>query len=93
MKTQQRLSQNLNSAGCEDHLNEENREEVSSSCQEDLKFLKIAVVNENNMDLIKSKIAATSEFRRQLIHDNHSIDLLESFPYFFHNQKLVTALF
>lgn len=64
-------------------------EDVSSSCQEDLDFLKVAVINEANMDIIKSKLTATSEYRRHLITTNHSIDSLENFPYFFYNQRLV----
>lgn len=64
-------------------------EDVSSSCQEDLEFLKVAVVNEANMHILKSKLVATSAYRLHLISTNHSIDLLENFPYFFHNQSLV----
>lgn len=97
LKQQKRMSQsqtNVNADGDEsDSEDREVFEEPSSSCQEDLDFLKIAVINEENMDIIKSKIAATSEYRRQLIRANHSIDLLENFPYFFHNPKLVTQHF
>lgn len=59
-------------------------EDVSSSCQEDLEFLKVAVVNEANMHILKSI--------HHLISTNHSIDLLENFPYFFHNQSLVSQI-
>lgn len=65
-------------------------EEIPASCEEDVELLKITVVNEQNMDAIKFKLAATSEYRRQMIRDNHSIDLLEKFPYFFTNHKLVS---
>lgn len=92
LKQQQRLSR-ANAAEieyCADSEDQEVTPEISSSCSEDLDFLKIAVVNKDNVDAIKMKLSATSDYRRQLIRGNHGIDLLENFPYFFHNPKLVT---
>lgn len=67
----------------------EESEEKASSCLDDLEFLKVAVVTKENMDIIKTKLRLTSEYRRKLIQGNHTIDLLEMFPYFFHNSELV----
>lgn len=88
--TQKRLSQN---ASVSDNDELEDSEETATSSEEDVEFLKITMANEENMDAIKSKLAATSVYRRKLIHDNHSIDLLENFPYFFTNPKLVRKQF
>lgn len=86
LKQQQRLSR-ASAAGveyCTDSEDHEIAQEISPSCQEDLDFLKIAVMNKDNEDTIKAKLSATSDHRRQLIRGNHAIDLLENFPYFFH---------
>lgn len=92
LKQQQRLSR-ANTAEveyCTDSEDREGAQEIFSSSQEDLDFLKIAVINQHNVDVIKTKLSATSDYRRQLIRGNHGIDLLENFPYFFHNPELVT---
>lgn len=52
----------------------EELEETPASLQEDVEFLKRSVVSAANMDAIKSKIATTSEYRRKMIQNNHSID-------------------
>lgn len=59
------------------------------SHQEDFEFLKTVVIDESNIDVVKTKLAKTSEYRRQMIRENESLDLLENFPYFFHTPKLV----
>lgn len=87
LRTQHRQSQNaLEAAESEDS------EETPTSCQEDVEYLKTAVVNDENMELIKSKLAVTSDYRRKIIDDDHSIDLLEKFPYFFTSPELVRHL-
>lgn len=65
-------------------------EETPSSCEEIVECLKFTIVNKENMAVIKSKLTATSAFRRKMIRDNHSLDLLEQFPYFFTSQELVS---
>lgn len=65
-------------------------EESPASCEEDVEFLKFTVANGQNMDVIKSKLAATSEYRRKMMRDDHSTDLLEKFPYFFTSHELVS---
>lgn len=94
IKKQKRQSQtaSIGDECCSDAEDQGIVEESSSqpsSCQEDLEFLKIAVVNSDNMNIIKAKLAATSKYRRDLISAKHSIDLLENFPYFFYNAELV----
>lgn len=92
LRGNQRQSQVAQREDLNDRDGEELSEDFSSSCQEDLDFLKVAVIDEANMDIIKSKLIATSEYRRHLITTNHSIDLLENFPYFFYNHKLVCCV-
>lgn len=85
-----RLSQNASVSESEDP---EDSEETASCPEEDVEFLKTTMVNDKTMDIIKSKLAATSEYRRKLIRENHSIDLLENFPYFFTSPQLVRKQF
>lgn len=84
---------NCNPIESENQIDQGVDAELSSSGQEDLDYLKTAVINDHSIDVVKSKLAATSKFRRQLIRNNHSIDLLENFPYFFHTPALVTSHF
>lgn len=66
------------------------QEENEKICTGTVEMLKSTVVNESNMDLIKSNLKLTSQYRLKMLHDK-SIDLLESFPYFFVDPKLVRA--
>lgn len=66
----------------------DSREENENLCKENVEILKITVVNDNNIALIKSKLEATVQFRRKMLQYK-SIDLLENFPYFFVEPKLV----
>lgn len=83
------LRQNYRKSLNADSSESEGCEVTSTSYQEDVESLKFTVVNAENMDIIKSKLTATSEYRRKMIHENHSIDLLENFPYFFTSHELV----
>lgn len=60
-----------------------------SDAAKDVDWLKSTVVNEKNMAEIKEKIKLTSTHRKKLLIDM-STDLLELFPYFFTNPKLVS---
>lgn len=86
LRTQHRKSLNATASVSENEVDEE----TPTSCEENVEFLKCSVVNSENMDIIKSKLTATSEYRRKMIRDNHSMDLLEKFPYFFTNYELVS---
>lgn len=66
----------------------ENDDELEESCKDNVQILKNTVVNDSNMDLIKSKLQSTSQYRLKMLEDK-SIDLLENFPYFFANPMLV----
>lgn len=68
-------------------------EDDPSSCEEDIQFLKTAVVNADNMAIIKTKLTATSEHRRKMIREDKSLDLLKYFPYFFVCPQLVRMNF
>lgn len=61
---------------------------TSSDAAKDVCWLKSAAVNDENMTEIMHKIKSTCPYRKKML-DDLSIDLLESFPYFFTNPKLV----
>lgn len=88
LRTQRKKS--LNASAVTTVSESEVDEETPDSCEEDVEFLKFTMVNEQNMNVIKSKLTATSEYRRKMIRENHSIDLLEKFPYFFTSHMLVS---
>lgn len=50
--------------------------------------MKSIVVNDRNIDLIKSKLVLTVEYRTQLLKDKE-VNLKEEFPYFFVSPCLV----
>lgn len=87
LRAQHRQSQNVCATTT---VSESEVEETTNSCEEDIELLKFTIVNKENMDVIKSKLAATSDYRRKMIRDNHSMDLLEKFPYFFTSHELVS---
>lgn len=87
-----RRQSNLSKASVETDESEpdnEIQENYEKNCQENLDILKTTIVNDSNMALIKSKLEATSQYRLKLLQDK-SIDLLETFPYFFVDPKLVS---
>lgn len=96
LRAQHRQSQSANgiasneSAGAAQIDVQEEDGDFFEAVKNDLEFLKTVKLNDDNMNIIKSKIAATSDYRRKFIRENHAIDLLEHFPYFFYNQKLVS---
>lgn len=58
----------------------------------DVTFLKSVVVNACNMDLIKTKLRATMEYRNKLL-DDMELNFIETFPYFFVHPDLVCYFF
>lgn len=68
--------------------NQDNHEKL---CKNDIEILKTTIVNDDNMKLIKSKLEATSQYRLKMLQDK-SIDLLETFPYFFVDPNLVSKI-
>lgn len=58
--------------------------------ERDVNLLKSTKVDENNMAMIKEKIKFTHSYRQNMFKDL-TIDLLESFPYFFTHPKLVSV--
>lgn len=60
--------------------------------QEDLRFLKGAVVNDHNMNEITLKLVRTAEYRTKLL-EKKEIDLRNEFPYFFTHPRLVRMAF
>lgn len=83
------VKQNYRKSQIVDSFETEECEPVSDCSQENVEFLKFTVVNAENMDIIKTKLAATSEYRRKMIREDNTIDLLENFPYFFTSHELV----
>lgn len=57
--------------------------------QADIWFLKSAVCNEENLDLIKEKLLGTIQYRSKLLKEP-TVDLLVEFPYFFKCPDLVS---
>lgn len=71
-------------------VSKERQSYTRSDAAKDVCWLKSAAVNKDNMSEIMEKIKSTSSYRREMLGDV-SIDLLESFPYFFTNPKLVST--
>lgn len=55
----------------------------------DVDLLKSMKVDEKSMETIMEKIKLTTSYRKKMMKDL-SIDLLETFPYFFTHPKLVS---
>lgn len=54
----------------------------------DVNFLKSTKVNNENIQIVEGKLRLTAAYRKKMLNDL-SIDLLETFPYFFTNPELV----
>lgn len=65
-----------------------NNEYNDDQAQEDLRLLKGIVVNDQNMDEIKLKLAKTADYRAKILKIKE-IDLRVEFPYFFTHPRLV----
>lgn len=65
---------------------------TDDDCAADLEILKTLIVNEENMPQIEEKLFLTMEYRLKLL-EIMEVDLLETFPYFFTDPKLVCQIF
>lgn len=63
-------------------------EDVTDRQRIDVEDLKSKLVSDSNMCEIKAKLKFTLSYRSKLL-ENKSLDLLETFPYFFTVPKLV----
>lgn len=57
----------------------------------DVEFLKATIVSDETMSVIESKLRSTATYRQKMM-ETPELDLLETFPYFFTEPKLVKAL-
>lgn len=57
----------------------------------EIQFLKSVVVNDQNLQVIKEKLFATAEFRKEMLRDEKT-ELRVEFPYFFTNPYLVCTI-
>lgn len=70
--------------------NNDRQNYTSLNAAKDFSWLKSAAVNDENMAEIMQKIKSTCTYRKKML-DDLSIELLESFPYFFTHPKLVST--
>lgn len=80
------------SESSEDEMNFDGTSSDDTDAKECFEDLKCIVVNDGNRPEIKNKLRRSREFRHNLLTIKET-DLLECFPYFFADPKLVTLTF
>lgn len=75
--------ENINNNGFYDNVVEETERQ-----KHDIEFLKITIVNDTNLAIIKEKLKSTMSYRLEMMK-TLELDVLETFPYFFTHPSLV----
>lgn len=76
------------------HENLEEQQDLSNSIvmqngKEDYEFLKSAIIDQTDLEILKQKLDSTRSFRANMLQDKN-IDLRENFPFFFSHPSLVS---
>lgn len=64
-------------------------ENISEKVEEIAEYLKSIVISSNNMEIFKSKLSQTMEYRSKILKNNN-LSLRIHFPYFFADPSLVS---
>lgn len=62
---------------------------IGDKAKEDVEFLKSVVVNKDNIELIRTKLSQTRQYRWNMLK-NEQLYFRTEFPYFFTNPDLVS---
>lgn len=86
---QQRIREKCNENSDADDSNDTYLEE---NAKNDIEFMRTTVVTEENILIFKEKAVLTHKYRMQLLLEK-TVDLQETFPYFFVRSDLVRTLY
>lgn len=88
------LQKQKRSAQTDIHENLDEQQDLSNSivmrnAKENFEFLKSAIIDQTDLEILKQKLNSTRSFRANMLQDKN-IDLRENFPFFFSHPSLVS---